>query len=136
MAMTTTNAREDAERLARDLVERRLAACVQVLGPISSTYRWQGAVESAEEWLCLIKTTAARFDAVGAHIDTSHGYETPRADRRPGRPRQPRLPGLAQLGDREPLTTQRSRVSPTASRRPRAPGGSGGRPSRRGRPGA
>ena len=67
MAMTTTNAREDAERLARDPVERRLAACVQVLGPISSTYRWQGAVESAEEWLCLIKTTAARFDAVGAH---------------------------------------------------------------------
>ena len=51
MAMTT-DAREDAERLARDLVlERRLAACVQVLGPISSTYRWQGAIETAEEWL-------------------------------------------------------------------------------------
>ena len=59
MAMTTTDSRPDAERLARDLVERRLAACVQVLGPISSTYRWQGAVETAEEWLCLIKTTGA-----------------------------------------------------------------------------
>ena len=77
MAMTTTDAREHAERLARDLVERRLAACVQVVGPISSTYRWQGAIETAEEWLCLIKTTAARFDALAAHIDTSHGYETP-----------------------------------------------------------
>jgi periplasmic divalent cation tolerance protein len=74
MAMTTTDAHEDAERLARDLVERRLAACVQVLGPISSTYRWRGAVETAEEWLCLIKTTAARFDALAAHIETDHGY--------------------------------------------------------------
>ena len=77
MAMTTTDAREDAERLARDLVERRLAACVQVLGPISSTYRWQGAIETADEWLCIIKTTAARFDALSAHIETNHGYETP-----------------------------------------------------------
>ena len=75
MAMTTTDAREDAERLARDLVERRLAACVQVLGPNSSTYRWQGAIETAE--VCLIKTTGARFDAVAAHIETNHGYETP-----------------------------------------------------------
>ena len=77
MAMTTTDVRSDAERLARDLVERRLAACVQVLGPISSTYRWRGAIETADEWLCLIKTTAARFDALAAHIETSHGYETP-----------------------------------------------------------
>ena len=77
MAMTTTDAREDAERLARDLVERRLAACVQVLGPISSTYRWQGAIETAEEWLCLIKTTGARFDALAAHVETNHGYEMP-----------------------------------------------------------
>ena len=101
MAMTTTrSAREDAERLARDLVERRLAACVQVLGPISSTYRWQGAVESAEEWLCLIKTTAARFDAVGAHSTPTRPRD-PRADRRPGRPRQPAYLA-AQLGDREP----------------------------------
>ena len=77
LAMTTTDAREDAERLARDLVERRLAACVQVLGPISSTYRWQGAIETAEEWLCLIKTTGARFDALAAHVETNHGYEIP-----------------------------------------------------------
>jgi periplasmic divalent cation tolerance protein len=77
MAMTTTDARPDAERLARDLVERRLAACVQVLGPISSTYRWKGAVETAEEWLCLIKTTGARFDALAAHLQATHGYETP-----------------------------------------------------------
>jgi periplasmic divalent cation tolerance protein len=77
MAMTTTDSRANAERLARELVERRLAACVQVLGPISSTYRWQGAIENAEEWLCLVKTTGARFDALAAHIDATHGYETP-----------------------------------------------------------
>ena len=104
MAMTTTDVRSDAERLAHDLVERRLAACVQVLGPISSTYQWRGAVETVEEWLCLIKTTAARFDALAGHIETNHGYETPGADRRPHRPRQHRLPGLGQLGHRQPLT--------------------------------
>jgi periplasmic divalent cation tolerance protein len=77
MAMTTTDAREDAERLARELVEAELAACVQVLGPISSTYRGRGAVETAEEWLCLIKTTAARFGALADHVKANHSYETP-----------------------------------------------------------
>jgi periplasmic divalent cation tolerance protein len=77
MVMTTTDAREDAERLARGVVEERLAACVQVLGPISSTYRWKGEVENAEEWLCLMKTTATRFDALAAHVQANHGYETP-----------------------------------------------------------
>ena len=77
MAMTTTDARDDADRLARGLVEQRLAACVQVLGPISSTYRWQGQLETAEEWLCLIKTTGSRFDALAAHVDANHHYDTP-----------------------------------------------------------
>ena len=77
MVMTTTDAREDAERLARGVVEQRLAACVQVLGPISSIYRWRGAVEAAEEWLCLIKTTVARFEALAAHVEANHGYDTP-----------------------------------------------------------
>jgi periplasmic divalent cation tolerance protein len=77
MAMTTTDAREHADRLARSLVEERLAACVQVLGPIASTYRWQGQVETAEEWLCLIKTTTHRFNALAAHVDANHGYDTP-----------------------------------------------------------
>lgn len=47
-----------AAELATALVEERLAACVQVLGPVASTYRWRGAVERATEWLCLAKTTA------------------------------------------------------------------------------
>jgi periplasmic divalent cation tolerance protein len=77
MVMTTTDAREHADRLARSLVEERLAACVQVVGPITSTYRWQGEVETAEEWLCLIKTTGSRFSALAAHVDANHTYDTP-----------------------------------------------------------
>ena len=77
MAMTTTDAREDAERLARDLVERRVAACVQVLGPMESRYWWEGRLESATEWLCLAKTTADRVDEVVAAIEEAHSYDTP-----------------------------------------------------------
>ena len=75
--MTTTETREQAADLARGLVEARLAACVQVVGPITSTYRWKGAVEVTEEWLCLIKTTAERFEALAAHIKAHHPYEVP-----------------------------------------------------------
>ena len=74
---TTFGNRADADALASELVDRRLAACVQVLGPVTSTFRWEDRLETAEEWLCLIKTTGARFDALAAHIETNHGYETP-----------------------------------------------------------
>lgn len=74
---TTAATREDAERIAAALVERRHAACVQVVGPATSVYRWQGAVERCEEWLCLIKTTAAAYGAVEAAIRELHPYECP-----------------------------------------------------------
>lgn len=48
---TTIENRQDAERIAKALVERRLAACVQIVGPITSTYWWKGSIETAEEWL-------------------------------------------------------------------------------------
>ena len=66
--MTTTQRREDALQIARALVEQRLAACVQVLGPIESTYRWKGNIETSQEWICSIKTVAAAYDAVEAAI--------------------------------------------------------------------
>jgi periplasmic divalent cation tolerance protein len=66
-----------AERIARHLVEERLAACVNRLGPCRSVYRWQGAVEEAEEIPLLIKTTAARYPAVEAAIRALHPYELP-----------------------------------------------------------
>ncbi len=74
---TATERREEAEAIARALVERRLAACVQVLGPIHSTYRWKGEIEDAEEWLCLIKTRHDLYEAVEKAIVELHPYETP-----------------------------------------------------------
>lgn len=74
---TTLDSKEGAERLAHLLVERRLAACVQVLGPLSSTYWWDGGVESAEEWLCLIKSRATAYDQLEHAIRDNHPYDVP-----------------------------------------------------------
>lgn len=74
---TTVGRREDAERLAAALVDERLAACVQVQGPVASTYRWEGSVATAEEWYCHCKTTAARLPALAARIAALHDYELP-----------------------------------------------------------
>jgi len=78
LQMQTTFERQvEAERLATALVERRLAACVQIVGPIQSTYRWQGQIETAEEWLCLIKTRRELWEEVQRAIVELHPYETP-----------------------------------------------------------
>jgi periplasmic divalent cation tolerance protein len=74
---TTTGTRHDAERIAAELVSRRLAACVQISGPIASTYRWQGAVETAEEWLCTAKTSREQFAAIEEVVARLHPYEVP-----------------------------------------------------------
>jgi periplasmic divalent cation tolerance protein len=58
-------------------VEERLAACAQVLGPLTSTYRWQGAVETADEWYCHLKTTAERWPALEARLRALHPYDVP-----------------------------------------------------------
>jgi len=69
--------RASAERLAQALVERRLAACVNILAPCRSVYRWEGTLESAEEHPVLIKTTAERYPAVEDAIRGLHPYELP-----------------------------------------------------------
>ena len=74
---TTTETKEQAEKIAQYLVEAKLAACVQITGPITSIYRWKGKVENAEEWLCLIKTQDDLYDKVEATIKILHPYETP-----------------------------------------------------------
>lgn len=66
-----------AQALARLLVERRLAACVNLLPPMQSVYRWQGQVEQAEEFQLLIKTTADRLEALTAALLQHHPYELP-----------------------------------------------------------
>jgi periplasmic divalent cation tolerance protein len=75
--VTTTDREEDARRIAGVLVEKRLAACVQIVGPISSVYRWQGKVESAREWQCQIKTRQALLDDLSESIREVHPYEVP-----------------------------------------------------------
>ena len=75
--LTAAGSEEEAERISAALVEQRLAACVQVVGPIASRYRWQGEVETAREWLCLAKTEASRYPQVEAAIRELHSYEEP-----------------------------------------------------------
>lgn len=75
--LTTAGSEEEAERISAGLVERRLAACVQVIGPISSRYRWQDEIERAQEWLCLAKTAASRYPELEAAIGELHSYEEP-----------------------------------------------------------
>ena len=75
--MTAAGSEEEAERISAALVEGRLAACVQVLGPVSSRYRWQDKVEHAQEWLCLAKTETSRYPEVEAAIRALHSYDEP-----------------------------------------------------------
>jgi periplasmic divalent cation tolerance protein len=75
--ITTTSRKDEAEQIARTLVEQRLAACVQISGPIVSTYRWQGAMETTSEWQCVAKSRADLFSEIEASIRTIHPYEVP-----------------------------------------------------------
>ena len=75
--LTTTERQEDADAIARTLVEARLAACVQVLGPITSTYRWRGQIETGQEWQCWIKSRRDRYDELEQTIRRLHPYEVP-----------------------------------------------------------
>ncbi len=77
LVVTTADNEEEAERIARTLVEKRLAACVQTEGPISSTYWWKGRIESAREWRCVVKTRAGLYEAVEREISRMHTYEVP-----------------------------------------------------------
>jgi periplasmic divalent cation tolerance protein len=67
----------EAQAIARALVDEGLAACVQVLGPVESRFRWRGSVQVAQEWLCVAKTHARRLAAVEAAIRAVHSYEVP-----------------------------------------------------------
>ena len=75
--VTTVEKEEDAARIARALVEKRLAACVQVLGPVTSTYRWRGSIETAREWQCWAKSRQALFERIAEAIRQIHPYEVP-----------------------------------------------------------
>ncbi len=75
--LTTVEHKTDAEKIAKGLVEKRLAACVQILGPITSYYHWQWIMDSAVEYLCLIKSRADLFTELEVEITSQHPYEVP-----------------------------------------------------------
>jgi periplasmic divalent cation tolerance protein len=78
VVLLTCGSEEEASRIARALVEARLAACVIILGaPVRSVYRWRGRVERAEEHLLLAKTRRSRMKAFEAEVKRLHSYETP-----------------------------------------------------------
>jgi periplasmic divalent cation tolerance protein len=68
---------EEAERIGRTMVEERLAACVNILGPICSIYRWKGAIESADEAAAIFKTDDAHADALIERVSALHSYDVP-----------------------------------------------------------
>ncbi|MCY7344604.1 MAG: divalent-cation tolerance protein CutA [Pyrinomonadaceae bacterium] len=77
VVLTTVANSEEAERLARKIVEAKLAACVQILPPMRSVYVWENAVQSASENLLLIKTFDGKFDELDKFIREHHSYEIP-----------------------------------------------------------
>jgi periplasmic divalent cation tolerance protein len=77
LMLTTTASSEEANAIAAELVTRRLAACVNIVGPISSIYQWQGEVERSDEFLLLIKSTEAQTLPIQAAIRELHSYQIP-----------------------------------------------------------
>ena len=75
--VTTVAGKDEAESIGRHLVEKRLAACVHIAGPIKSIYRWKGKIEEAEEWQCIIKSRRTDYGRVEQEIRKLHSYELP-----------------------------------------------------------
>jgi periplasmic divalent cation tolerance protein len=74
---TTTDKKEDAEKITREVVKNRLAACAQVMGPITSTYWWEGKIEKEEEWLCIMKSRSDLYNSLERAIKGIHSYDVP-----------------------------------------------------------
>lgn len=74
---TTVEHKADAEKIAKGLVEKRFAACVQIIGPLTSYFQWQGKLDSAQEYLCLIKSRNDLFSELEAALKEMHPYEVP-----------------------------------------------------------
>jgi periplasmic divalent cation tolerance protein len=77
IVMTTTGSGDEARRIADALVERRQAACVNIIKGVESIYRWKGKTEEAQEWMLFIKTTSGVYDKVCETLKELHSYEMP-----------------------------------------------------------
>jgi periplasmic divalent cation tolerance protein len=74
---TTVAKRSDAERIAKVLLDKKLLACTQIIGPVTSVYRWKGKIEKSKEWLCLAKSKKSRYKEIEEAIKRIHPYELP-----------------------------------------------------------
>ena len=79
VVVSTCGSEEEAVRIARQLVEAHIAACVNLVPKVRSFYRWQGKVEDSAEWMLLIKTSRERFSALRTVLEAAHSYELPEA---------------------------------------------------------
>ena len=79
VVLSTVESAEDAEKIARRLVEDRLAACVSVVPGVRSFYRWKGKIEDSAEWLLVIKSSRDHFEALRIALEKLHSYEVPEA---------------------------------------------------------
>jgi periplasmic divalent cation tolerance protein len=77
VVLSSCGSAEEAERIARKLLEERLAACVNVIAGARSFYRWKGVIENAEEWLLVIKTSRHLFERLRVVLEGAHSYELP-----------------------------------------------------------
>ena len=79
VVFSTASSADEAEAIARRLVEERLAACVNVVTGVRSFYRWKGKIEDSPEWLLVIKSSRGRFEALRTALEKLHSYEVPEA---------------------------------------------------------
>jgi len=119
--LSTFGTREDALRIGRVLVEERLAACVNLLGDVTSIYRWKDAVQEDPEVLCAFKTTRARLPALKARLVALHPYEVPEMIALPvAAGHAPYLAWLAASVSPKAARGARTRARPSPRRRPPA----------------
>jgi periplasmic divalent cation tolerance protein len=77
VVFTTCGSEEEARKLAAALIEKRMAACVNITAPVTSVYRWKGVVEEAKEWILIIKSRRERFEELRVLLEGAHSYELP-----------------------------------------------------------
>ena len=77
LVVTTTDSQDEAQKIARRLIEQRLAACVQVLGPVESVFWWEEEIETAREWQCIAKSRQDLFASIESSIREIHSYDVP-----------------------------------------------------------
>jgi periplasmic divalent cation tolerance protein len=75
--ITTISSKLGAEKISEALIKERFSACVQIVGPINSIYRWKSKIEKTKEWLCIIKTRKALYKKVEKSIKKTHPYKVP-----------------------------------------------------------